>query len=232
MFWTLNELYKVITFNILSSVLLKQWLRDNSVNWSAAIVTSFLFHRSLCFSTWNSWTEVRYPTKKQSTVWLHKTPPKSGEVKSFTNTSTDVMRMKPKPWRLPSQPTGCAVDWGQWLTPAAPRTPNNGNIKDLTPQSKLWLCQASVTAVHRYLHPPTVTLPSWTPAKPPENFPRVYRSEPPPDAETFQSHIFHQEIASEVYAFICHPMKHSQIQSVNYGAINYYLQTSMKYVDS
>lgn len=32
--------------------------------------------------------------------------------------------------------------------------------------------------------------------------------------------------------FICHPMKHSPSQSVNYGAINYYLQTSMKYVDS
>lgn len=33
-------------------------------------------------------------------------------------------------------------------------------------------------------------------------------------------------------SFICHPMKRSQIQSVNYGAINYYLQTSMKYVHS
>ena len=33
-------------------------------------------------------------------------------------------------------------------------------------------------------------------------------------------------------SFICHPMKHSQIPSVNYCAINYYLQTSMKYVHS
>lgn len=69
-----------------------------------------------------------------------------------------------------------------------------------------------------------------------ENFPRVSRSERPLDAETVQSHIFHGEIANGVHAsksgFICHPMKHSQIQSVNYGAINYYLQTSMKYVHS
>ena len=69
-----------------------------------------------------------------------------------------------------------------------------------------------------------------------ENFPRVSRSERPLDAETVQSHIFHREIANGVHAsksgFICHPMKHSQIQSVNYGAINYYLQTSMKYVHS
>lgn len=69
-----------------------------------------------------------------------------------------------------------------------------------------------------------------------ENFPSVSRSERPLDAETVQSHIFHGEIANGVHAsksgFICHPMKHSQIQSVNYGAINYYLQTSMKYVHS
>lgn len=37
-------------------------------------------------------------------------------------------------------------------------------------------------------------------AKPPENFPRVPRSEPPLDAETVQSHIFHREIANEVHA--------------------------------
>ncbi len=54
---------------------------------------------------------------------------------------------------------------------------------------------------HSYINPTTVALPSCTHRlKPAENFPRVSRSERPFDAETVQTHIFHQEIANEVHA--------------------------------
>lgn len=58
----------------------------------------------------------------------------------------------------------------------------------------------SSSDVHTTSNPTAVALPSCTRTKPLENFPRVSRSEPPPDAETVQSHIFHREIANEEHA--------------------------------
>lgn len=87
----------------------------------------------------------------------------------------------------------------------------------------------------RHINPAAAAPPSW--AKPLENFPRICRSRSHRLMHhAVQSHIFHREnckwSACLKSSFICHPMKHSQIQSVNYGAINYYLQTSMKNVHS